>query len=849
MTNDKTPSFTGRARRRRTTWAVRAIDRLAQGLIVAGGVGTIVAVSMVCVFLLWVVLPLFAPATVAPPSVSKAEWGDAKPWHVAIDEYDTLGWALFGDGSIEVFRVDGRDRSERRTLFDGAPMTAAAFTVADGRAAFGFSDGTFRLGNIRFSSKPPPQSEAVELDGPPMEGRPRQSLVVALGAPLDSGSATAIRAIDLSVRPSGHEFLCTLSADGVVRWHSVRKASNFETGEETRQVRHVELPLPADATETTRARVMLSGVGDNAFVAWPDGRLLRFDLRDPNSPQLAEEVDLVSESSARLTALTWMIGKTTLVAGDSLGRVRGWFRVHREDASTSDGGELVAAHDLAGGASPVTSLAASARSRMLAVGYADGTVRLFYVTNDALLAESSVPSPRDVTALAICPKDDGLVGATSAERCHWRLDVKHPEVSMASLFLPVWYEGHDRPTHDWQSTGGTDDFEPKLGLLPLVFGTLKVTVYSLLFGVPLALLGAVYTSEFLPKRTRAKVKPAIEMMASLPSVVLGFIAALVLAPLVEGCVPGLLASLATVPLGLLCGAYLWQLLPTSLRVQWSHGRFVLMCLSLPVGLAAGLRLGPPLERLAFAGDIKAWLDGRQGIGAGGWLLIFVPLSSLLAAWLLGTYVNPFVRQRSRDWSESRAAKAELAKFLVAAAAVVGTAALAAWLAGAAGLDPRGTFVDSYKQRNVLIVGFVMGFAIIPIIYTIAEDALASVPEHLRSASLGAGATRWQTATRIIIPTAMSGLFSAVMVGLGRAVGETMIVLMAAGNTPIMEWNLFNGGRSLSANIAVELAEAVRDSTHYRTLFFAALVLFAMTFVLNTLAETVRQRFRKRAYQL
>ena len=153
------------------------------------------------------------------------------------------------------------------------------------------------------------------------------------------------------------------------------------------------------------------------------------------------------------------------------------------------------------------------------------------------------------------------------------------------------------------------------------------------------------------------------------------------------------------------------------------------------------------------------------------------------------------------------------------------------------------------QRNSLVVGFVMGFAIIPIIYTIAEDALAAVPDHLRSASLGSGATPWQTASRIVIPTAMSGLFSAVMIGFGRAVGETMIVLMAAGNTPILEWNIFNGFRTLSANIAVELPEAVRNSTHYRTLFLAALVLFVMTFVLNTLAEIVRIRFRKKAMEL
>ena len=103
--------------------------------------------------------------------------------------------------------------------------------------------------------------------------------------------------------------------------------------------------------------------------------------------------------------------------------------------------------------------------------------------------------------------------------------------------------------------------------------------------------------------------------------------------------------------------------------------------------------------------------------------------------------------------------------------------------------------------------------------------------------------------RIIVPTAMSGLFSAVMIGLGRAVGETMIVLMAAGNTPLIDWNIFNGFRTLSANIAVELPEAVQNSTHYRTLFLAALTLFLMTFALNTVAEAIRIRFRKRAFQL
>jgi phosphate transport system permease protein len=186
-------------------------------------------------------------------------------------------------------------------------------------------------------------------------------------------------------------------------------------------------------------------------------------------------------------------------------------------------------------------------------------------------------------------------------------------------------------------------------------------------------------------------------------------------------------------------------------------------------------------------------------------------------------------------------------------ATVGVAALfsllAALLLGALGYDPRGGVVDTYIQRNTLVVGFAMGFAVIPIIYTIAEDALNAVPEHLRAASLACGATPWQMAISVVLPTAVSGVFAAIMIGMGRAVGETMIVVMAAGNTPILDWNIFNGLRALSANIAVELPEAVKDGTLYRMLFLAALVLFVMTFIINTGAEVIRQRFRKRAAQL
>jgi phosphate transport system permease protein len=163
-----------------------------------------------------------------------------------------------------------------------------------------------------------------------------------------------------------------------------------------------------------------------------------------------------------------------------------------------------------------------------------------------------------------------------------------------------------------------------------------------------------------------------------------------------------------------------------------------------------------------------------------------------------------------------------------------------WLATAFGLR--------YDQRNALVVGFAMGFAIIPIIFSISEEALSNVPRNLIAGSLALGATPWQTLARLVFISASPGIFSALMIGFGRAVGETMIVLMATGNTPIMDWSLFNGFRTLSANIAVEIPEAPHGGTLYRALFMAALLLFAMTFLVNTGAELIRQRLRKKYSQ-
>jgi phosphate transport system permease protein len=483
------------------------------------------------------------------------------------------------------------------------------------------------------------------------------------------------------------------------------------------------------------------------------------------------------------------------------------------------------------------------------VGTEDGRVVLYQLTTEEQLADLDVLG-EPTRQISIAPKDDGLMVRGEREVRLLDLDLGFPEASLAALSRPLWYEGYPEPGHVWQSTGSDDGSEPKFGLWPLVFGTLKATLFSMFFGAPLALLAALFCSEFLSPRLRTPVKSTIELMASLPSVVLGFLAAMVFAPFVEEGLPFVLASFLVIPVVVLLGAYLWQLVPHSLALRFGAlQKLLLIAGTLPLGLWLSWSFGPLLERACFGGDVMAWLNGRGEGCAGAWAYLSFPLAGTVVFWAVARWVQPLLSSHGSAWERSLVARIDLFKYLSALLLSLVTALAAGLLLEAAGLDPRDSLFGSYDTRNALVVGFVMGFAIIPIIFTLAEDALGEVPSHLREASLGAGATPWQTALRVVVPTAMSGLFSGVMIGLGRAVGETMIVLMAAGSTPILEFNIFNGFRTLSANIATELPEAVHGSAHYRTLFLAALTLFGMTFVLNSVAETVRRHFRKKAVSL
>jgi len=839
-------------------------------LITTGGIGTIVAVVGVFLFLLYVVSPLFFAGSAEQQPRTTVNWANPAPIQMGMDEDQLMCWALFGDGSLQLVRADTGEFLEKQKPFGESRLTAVAFSPGQD-AAFGFADGTLRTGSIHFSSRYLDDKEKVPAEVTHLkEGEaaryqngmvlriPRdqlrlQKLAVDINPPLTGGKKippSPVLLIDFDGKPEKHkaeetltvpdEFIATLTAHGKLSLHIMRPSKTLD-GDETILAlsKRVELPYEQPTDKGPPMRLQMSSQGHQICLFWEDGHFIRYDVRDRARPVVAETLNLLSERARRVTEVRCLKGRSTYLVGDSAGQVKAWFFT-----PNSAGGKMVCGHEFAGEGSAVTAIAVSNRSREAAVASADGKIRLLQVTSERLIVELSTEQSGPVK-LALAPKDDGLLVAAANGLHRWKIDAGHPEVTVKALFGKVWYEGNDRPEFTWL----TDSAEPKFSLVPLIFGTIKASFYSLLFALPIALLAAIYTSEYLHPQSKAVVKPSIELMASLPSVVLGFLAGLVFAQFVEGVVSSVLACIVTVPLSFVMGAYFWQLLPARLGQVLARWRFMFICLVLPLGLLMAMPLGPWMEDVLFEGDLRHWLDSGEGSAVGGWILVLLPVAVLVCAIGMSKTITPWFRSNTRQCGRFLTAVLDMSKFLAGCVLALGLAWALGFVLDALDLDARGSFLGPYSQRNALIVGLMVGFAIIPIIYTIAEDALSSVPEYLRAGSLATGATRWQTAVRIVIPTAMSGLFSAVMIGLGRAIGETMVMLMAAGNTPIMDWNIFNGFRTLSANIATEMGDAVQNSTHYRVLFCSALTLFALTFSLNTVAELVRLRFRRRAYQL
>ena len=720
---------------------VKLVDKLADGIIRAGGVLVIVAVAAIFVFVGKEALPLFLPASsrtvldVAAPAFLK----DVKSPVLGIDEYETYAYWLHPTGAIHLLELQGWKARAPLPIpaLQPHPISAAYRSPARDHLFIGTRDGFVLLAQMKFT---PHYTSA----GRTVEAQPVVEKLIRI-----SESGSAVTHIFGRHDTGGKAHFAALTADGklVVGTH--------EEGEEPK-IEAVTGDLRGAITA-----LAIDGEGRKLFAATDDGTLHYWRLEESREKPSASLG--LGAGSRRITAMEWVIGNNALLLGFSDGSLEQWFGVR---SGTDDSAHLFQKiRSFEPLPAAVTVLQSSGRDKGFVAGGQDGSVKLYFSTSERTLLRWQADGR--IESLCYAPKLTSILATTERQRAAlWQVSNPHPETSWKTLFGKVFYEGYDHPDYTWQSTGGSDDFEAKFSLVPLIVGTLKGAFYGLLFAIPVAVMAAVYTSQFMSYRLRALVKPSVEIMAALPSVVIGFLAGLWLAPLLETRILSVAALFVVTPILILLAVSVWHHLPTRLRSRVPHGTELALIIPLLIlGWLLSAQLGPWLEQGLFGGDFRQWVFNATG--------------------------------------------------------------------------------EQFEQRNSLIIGFAMGFAVIPIIFTISEDALMNVPQHFISGSLALGASRWQTATRIILPTASPGIFSAVMVGFGRAVGETMIVLMATGNTPILSFSPFNGMRTLSANIAVEIPEAPVAGTLYRVLFLAAILLFVMTFAVNTVAEVIRQRLRER----
>lgn len=703
------------------------IERLVRMMVTSSGLLVLLTLMLIFVYLLYIVAPLFKPASINLPE-SFAVNRSAPTIALGVDAAGQVGYRIDEQGKGYFIRLKAQGQSPAGSLIRAQQLLPSPVSISravGGQPLYGagLSNGRFLLLQPDFSATPPgwqfplgEQPRFMDLQGQRLiqlavtETQPRQFAVAAV------------------------------TEDGRLM------AGTFNT--QGQQV-----------TEQTDVPKTI-----NQLLLTPDGRLLYllsghqlYIYQFGPELTLREVVPLLDDKSLSAGPLNLSIlaGGKSLLVQSSDGQLTQWFDVPK---APDNHYHLTRIRNFTPAGKGL--LTTESARRVFASVSPQGELSLFSSIQSAPLLQHKLA--QGVTHAAFSPWGDHLLVENAAGWSAYPVDNRYPDISWRSLWQRVWYENYPEPAYVWQSSSAEESYQAKFSLIPIIFGTLKAAGYAMLFAVPLALAGAIYTAYFMSAGLRRVVKPAIEMMGAFPTVVIGLIAGIWLAPVIERYLTGILLLPPLLALTILwCG---WGSARWSAKTQRQLPAGWDVVVLLPVILLTGwlaLWLGPPL-----------------------------------AVWVLGMPLHE-------------------------------------WLG------------DNYDQRNALVVGIAMGFALIPVIFSLAEDALFSVPSSLSQGSLALGATPWQTLTRVVLPSAYAGIFSALMIGFGRAVGETMIVLMATGNTPIIDGSIFQGLRAMAANIAIEMPEAVVGSGHYRVLFLTALVLFCFTFLVNTLAESIRLRLRER----
>lgn len=722
------------------------IEQSARYIIGLGGISVIFAIVLIFFYLLWVVAPIFSsPEANALTKLQLPLEEGVSSRYIGVEESGHIGVRINSNGEIQFFDIaDGRHvASETIDMPEYASVTHVVEMDNEGRKLVLALDNS-RLVFISIKYR-------VSFSNGQRELHPSVEYLYGEES-IELKNIDNIAKIS-AVRIDEYLVLAVLDSDGEL----LLQRYEVEEGDELPEPEEESLIEPGINPEF----LLLSSQGQWLYMANHEGQIVYYNIRDIEEPKLVDQFLMVQSDDVSLSQLKMLLGGNSLLAADNRGNLTQW-TLQRDDKNQYRLKEIRGFKSNAA----ITQLIPEKRRKGLLAINEQGELMLYNTTADRLSLQVPLLDVRPIKSVISSRGDVMMVEASDGSMRTYSIVNHHPEISWQSLWGEIVYEGYNEPKYIWQSSSASNDFEPKFSLMPLAFGTLKAAFYAMLVAVPLAIMGAIYTAYFMSPKMRGWVKPSIEIMEALPTVILGFLAGLWFAPVVEHNLLAILALTLVLPFGLLLFAWLWNYMPASVKYKGTDGWHAALLIPVIILLCwFAIEIAPLVEHFLFNGDIRHWMKSEFGI--------------------------------------------------------------------------------DYDQRNALVVGIAMGIAVIPTIFSITEDAIFSVPRHLTNGSLALGATTWQTLTRVVLLTASPGIFSAVMIGLGRAVGETMIVLMATGNTPVMDASLFQGMRTLSANIAVELPESEVDSSHYRILFLAALVLFVVTFAFNTAAEVVRQRLRKR----
>lgn len=732
-------------------------DWLATQVIRLGGVFVVFAVTLIFVYLLYKIFPLFSNFSFeasATNQIGQSEHNQSALYY-GVDEYSSILFATRQDGSVHYTDLKGSEKIASDNL---VPNHLDANGIQSHAL---INQLPFDRYVIVADSKEGEMVDAFVVQHQYQVSYPNnvRKITPKIVHPWGNNTLKVDRNSEhLALRESDDNVALALSVGQSIVFYDYLKEQSL-LGEEM----DFELNTKVSLSVNHAIDFLLINFDLRWLIAMDKaGRKTFFPLYEDDI--VAHTIEILESTQAGISEVSWLLGEVSLLIGNRQGEIEQWFPTRKQGQTMYEKIRTFKLSDAA-----ITTISSERLRKGFVATDQAGNAGIFYSSSENHLGHKKV-SVDSLLHTVVSPQDTNIFFLDSAQKWHyWQVDNPHPEGNIKQIWQKIHYENYDEPKYLWQSSAANQDFEPKFSLTPLLFGTIKGAFYALLFAIPLALLGAIYTAFFMSKEMRRYVKPTIEIMEALPTVILGFLAGLWMAPFVEKNLMFLFLMLVLMPITVLLFGYTCRKLPSRHKSFSIGNRFIPL---IPMLLMATLMcqlLADPIQNILFGGDFRQYISEQWGI--------------------------------------------------------------------------------TYNQRNALVVGFAMGFAVIPTIFSIAEDAIYSVPKHLVNGSLAMGASPWQTLVGVVLPTASPALFSAIMIGLGRAVGETMIVLMATGNTAVMEFNIFEGMRTLSANIAVEMPEAELDSSHFRILFLAAFVLFLFTFVFNTVAESIRLRLKKKYAEL